>query len=85
MQVLYNLFEWPTRPGARLAIIGIANTLDLPERLLPRIACDPIPTQIVYHPKRFPLSWLVLLTVLMSFCLLPRINMHMCMCRCFVL
>ena len=40
-QVLYNLFEWPTRPGARLAVIGIANTLDLPERLLPRIACAP--------------------------------------------
>ena len=41
VQVLYNLFEWPTRPGARLAVIGIANTLDLPERLLPRIACAP--------------------------------------------
>ena len=41
-QVLYNLFEWPTRPGARLAVIGIANTLDLPERLLPRIACAAI-------------------------------------------
>ena len=40
-QVLYNLFEWPTRPGAALAVLGIANTLDLPERLLPRIACAP--------------------------------------------
>lgn len=38
MQVLYNLFEWPMRPGARLAVIAVANTLDLPERLLPRIA-----------------------------------------------
>jgi hypothetical protein len=36
--VLYNLFGWPLNPGAKLAIIGIANTLDLPERLLPRIA-----------------------------------------------
>ena len=35
--VLYNLFEWPNRPGARLIVIGVANTLDLPERLLPRI------------------------------------------------
>lgn len=38
MQVLYNLFEWPMRKGSRLAIIGVANTMDLPERLLPRIA-----------------------------------------------
>ena len=35
--VLYNLFDWPTRAGAGLTVIGIANTLDLPERLLPRI------------------------------------------------
>ena len=35
--VLYNLFDWPTRPGSTLAVVGIANTLDLPERLLPRI------------------------------------------------
>lgn len=26
--VLYNLFEWPTAPGARLAVIGISNTHD---------------------------------------------------------
>ena len=37
-QVLYNLFEWPVRKGSRLAVIGVANTMDLPERLLPRIA-----------------------------------------------
>jgi origin recognition complex subunit 1 len=36
--VLYNLFGWPQASGARLVVIGIANTLDLPERLLPKIA-----------------------------------------------
>lgn len=36
--VLYNVFGWPHCPGARLAIIGIANTLDLPQRLMPKIA-----------------------------------------------
>ena len=35
--VLYNLFDWPGRKGSRLSIIGIANTMDLPERLHPRI------------------------------------------------
>jgi origin recognition complex subunit 1 len=37
-QVLYNLFEWPTRARSGLAVIGVANTMDLPDRLLPRIA-----------------------------------------------
>ena len=36
-QVLYNLFEWPTRRNSRLIVVGIANTMDLPERLLPKI------------------------------------------------
>ena len=36
--VLYNLFEWPARPRSGLAVIGVANTMDLPDRLLPRIA-----------------------------------------------
>ena len=35
--VLYNLFDWPGRRGSRLSIIGVANTMDLPERLHPRI------------------------------------------------
>ena len=36
--VLYNLFDWPQSPGARLVVIGIANTADMPERLLPKIS-----------------------------------------------
>ena len=36
-EVLYNLFEWPSRRGARLAVVGIANTMDLPERLDPKV------------------------------------------------
>jgi Cdc6-like AAA superfamily ATPase len=35
--VLYRLFDWLTRPGARLAVVAISNTMDLPERLLPRV------------------------------------------------
>jgi Cdc6-like AAA superfamily ATPase len=35
--VLYNLLDWPTREHSRLVVIGIANTMDLPERLLPRV------------------------------------------------
>ncbi|CAL8469764.1 g9306 [Coccomyxa elongata] len=51
-QVLYNLCEWPTRPGARLAVVGIANTLDLPERLLPRIASRLGGRRVVFQPYK---------------------------------
>ena len=37
-KVLYNLFNWPTYPHSRLVVVGIANTMNLPERLLPRIS-----------------------------------------------
>jgi len=30
--VLYNIFEWPSRPQGKVIIIAIANTMDLPER-----------------------------------------------------
>ncbi|XP_031742568.1 origin of replication complex subunit 1-like [Cucumis sativus] len=36
--ILYNILDWPTKPQAKLIVIGIANTMDLPEKLLPRIS-----------------------------------------------
>uniref|UniRef100_M4C5D2 Origin recognition complex subunit 1 n=1 Tax=Hyaloperonospora arabidopsidis (strain Emoy2) TaxID=559515 RepID=M4C5D2_HYAAE len=36
-QVLYNLLEWQTSATAKLVIVGIANTMDLPERLPSKI------------------------------------------------
>ena len=36
-QVLYNLLEWQTPATAKLVIAGIANTMDLPERLPSKI------------------------------------------------
>lgn len=32
--VMYNLFDWPTRRHARLVVLTIANTMDLPERIM---------------------------------------------------
>lgn len=32
--VMYNLFDWPTHKGARLVVLTIANTMDLPERIM---------------------------------------------------
>ncbi|EFH46551.1 hypothetical protein ARALYDRAFT_493435, partial [Arabidopsis lyrata subsp. lyrata] len=36
--VLYNILDWPTKPNSRLVVLGIANTMDLPEKVLPRIS-----------------------------------------------
>ncbi|OVA02359.1 Bromo adjacent homology (BAH) domain [Macleaya cordata] len=36
--VLYNILDWPSKPHSKLVVIGIANTMDLPEKLLPRIS-----------------------------------------------
>jgi len=36
--VLYKMFDWLGMPNARLVLAAISNTMDLPERLLPRVA-----------------------------------------------
>jgi Cdc6-like AAA superfamily ATPase len=36
--VLYQVFDWLGLPNARLVLTAISNTMDLPERLLPRVA-----------------------------------------------
>ncbi|CAN0902122.1 Origin of replication complex subunit 1A [Linum grandiflorum] len=36
--VLYHILDWPNKPHSKLIVIGIANTMDLPEKLLPRIS-----------------------------------------------
>jgi origin recognition complex subunit 1 len=49
-QLLYNLFDWPTHRASRLVILGIANTLDLPERLLPKISSRLGNNKVVFKP-----------------------------------
>ncbi|KAJ2691728.1 AAA ATPase, partial [Coemansia spiralis] len=44
-EVLYRLFELAAHPNSRLALVGIANALDLTDRFLPRLQarnCEPI-------------------------------------------
>lgn len=36
-EVLYSVFEWPYLEGSRLTLMGIANALDLTDRVLPRL------------------------------------------------
>ena len=49
-KILYNLFDWPSRRTSNLSIIGIANTMDLPERLHQRIGSRLAGCRTVFHP-----------------------------------
>jgi len=50
--VLYTVFEWPALQGSRLALVGIANSLDLTDRVLPRLQVKEAyrPTLLHYPP-----------------------------------
>lgn len=32
--VVYNILDWPSQTGSKVVVITIANTMDLPERVL---------------------------------------------------
>jgi origin recognition complex subunit 1 len=48
--VLYNLFDWTSRKHARLVVVCIANTLDLPDRLMPRVHSRLGLTRLAFAP-----------------------------------
>ncbi|KAJ2163136.1 AAA ATPase [Coemansia sp. RSA 552] len=54
-EVLYRLFELAARPNSRLALVGIANALDLTDRFLPRLQarnCEPL--LLNFNPYKVP-------------------------------
>ncbi|CAK59837.1 unnamed protein product (macronuclear) [Paramecium tetraurelia] len=49
-QVLYNLVDWPQQKHAKLTIIMIANTMDFPERLKPKLQSRLGNHRVVFRP-----------------------------------
>ncbi|XP_041837715.1 cell division control protein 6 homolog isoform X2 [Melanotaenia boesemani] len=47
--VLYTIFEWPYLHKSRLTLIGIANALDLTDRILPRLQARPHCRPLLLH------------------------------------
>ena len=47
--VLYTVFEWPALAGSKLALVGIGNSLDLTERVLPRLQVSATYTPTLLH------------------------------------
>ena len=51
LDVLYKLIEYANRPGSKLVLIGIANSLNLPDRFLPRLKAKGLkPRQLNFNP-----------------------------------
>jgi len=48
--LLYNLFDWPSYAQARLVVIGIANTMNLPEEFQGKIASRIGCKRLIYEP-----------------------------------
>lgn len=50
--ILYSIFEWPAIPNSNIVLIGIANALDLTDRMLPRLntKCELKPKLLHYAP-----------------------------------
>ncbi|XP_015191448.1 PREDICTED: cell division control protein 6 homolog [Polistes dominula] len=50
--ILYSIFEWPSKRNTKLLLIGIANALDLTDRILPRLQakCELKPQLLNFPP-----------------------------------
>ncbi|GBN85290.1 Origin recognition complex subunit 1 [Araneus ventricosus] len=52
--VMYNIFDWPSRKSSKLIVLAIANTMDLPERLMMnRVTSRLGLSRITFQPYNF--------------------------------
>jgi len=52
--VVYNILDWPSRTGSKVVVITIANTMDLPERVLRGCVTSRMGlTRLVFKPYTF--------------------------------
>ncbi|XP_053207653.1 origin recognition complex subunit 1-like [Panonychus citri] len=50
--ILYHLFDWPSRVDSKLVVIAIANTHDLPERMEKRVGSRAGFGRLPFHPYK---------------------------------
>ncbi|KAL4236627.1 Origin recognition complex [Mactra antiquata] len=52
--VMYNIFDWPSKQHARLIVLAVANTMDLPERIMmKRVSSRLGLTRMTFQPYTF--------------------------------
>ena len=66
--VLYHLFDWPTNSHAKLIVLSIANTMDLPERLMSqRVSSRLGMSRTAFLPYNFQQVCLVYFTLFIKY------------------
>ena len=51
---MYNIFEWPTHKRSKLVVLAVANTMDLPERMMMnRVSSRLGLTRMTFQPYTF--------------------------------
>ena len=51
--LLYNIFDWPTKKNSKLIVLAIANTMDLPERFMLKFSSRIAFTRLSFQPYNF--------------------------------
>ncbi|CRG95974.1 origin recognition complex subunit 1, putative [Plasmodium gallinaceum] len=51
-KVLFTFFDWPTKVNSKLVLIAISNTMDLPDRLIPRCRSRLAFGRLVFSPYK---------------------------------
>lgn len=51
--VVYNFFNWPTIVGSKLIVLAVANTMDLPERVMTGRVRSRLGTSNTFHVSSF--------------------------------
>ncbi|KIJ60349.1 hypothetical protein HYDPIDRAFT_117246 [Hydnomerulius pinastri MD-312] len=76
--VVYNFFNWPTLAGSKLVVLAVANTMDLPERVMTgRVRSRLGMTRINFQPYTTPqLEKIVHARLHSSSCTLPPTLQH---------
>ena len=51
---MYNIFDWPTRSHSKLVVLAVANTMNLPERIMMnRVSSRLGLTRMTFQPYTF--------------------------------
>lgn len=51
---MYNIFDWPTRCHSKLVVLAVANTMNLPERIMMnRVSSRLGLTRMTFQPYTF--------------------------------
>ena len=79
--ILYHLFDWPSKTNSNLAVIAVANAMDLPEKLMMnRVKSRLGLTRVCFQPYNFQELVEIISSRLMNMIVFDRDALHL-VCR----